>query len=362
MQAVKLSESACLPGLPIFPAKCGKNCSRMDCDIVEDEFELFKAFSAGPANRNQGKEYSSLPCTPKLPKCRFSGDQHTDYTLSERLIPEHEGSSEGDMSAEQDNNMDGPYSDTTGANGAIPMCDLRVEITDTDGQCNESDQTSQFSHRDGQGGAKPKTRYLDATYGLGGGYEPRTSPRVQRSYSCRRAQDMPRRGGCGGSAKGASDWGNKPAFSNRQRSQSFKVKFSMPHEDKQQEYEIYKVRQFSTTSKGIVTSRGESFKIRRSPSHTLIDEESAQIAYGSSSSSQNPPSRSPSLRSSGMHPSHPGLDVAEAQPAAEPDYYRVFVWGKEGVGKTSIKNQLLTSEYLANSDGRCLLCAILCFG
>ena len=101
--------------------------------------------------------------------------------------------------------------------------------------------------------------------------------------------------------------------------------------------EIYRLRSFSTTSKGIIVNTGDSFRSR-----------STSSVY-SSGSEQYP--LSPSSRTSSSH----SRDSFGIGPPTVP--FSVTVLGAPGVGKTALTQQFMTSEYLGGFDtsiGECI--------
>nr|KAG5707529.1 hypothetical protein BaRGS_012033 [Batillaria attramentaria] len=94
---------------------------------------------------------------------------------------------------------------------------------------------------------------------------------------------------------------------------------------------IRRVRSFKTTSKGVVVNRGDSFKKKSTHSlmstgSTVTDADSR--ARGNSGNNNSPLATGP----------------------AAPAYFRVNMMGAAGVGKTSLAQQFLTSEYIGHDD------------
>lgn len=109
--------------------------------------------------------------------------------------------------------------------------------------------------------------------------------------------------------------------------------------------DFHLVRNFSVTSKGII-NRGDSFRCKsRSTSlcstPTSPGSEDAFPAFSNNSTSASP---STSTASQGSTP--PVL------PEQQPNIPKFVVWlvGTNGVGKTSIRNQFMTSEYICQND------------
>ena len=93
--------------------------------------------------------------------------------------------------------------------------------------------------------------------------------------------------------------------------------------------DIYRLRSFSTTSKGIVINRGDSVRSRSTNSVCSSEGEQLPPAHSSRTSSTH------SRESFGLVP------VIS---------FRVTVLGAAGVGKTAITQQFMTSEYLGGFD------------
>ena len=89
------------------------------------------------------------------------------------------------------------------------------------------------------------------------------------------------------------------------------------------------VRSFTTSSRGIV-NRGDSVKKKRHNPHQQSQEQQQQPSKSSADDATTNPSQIP--RNSDAH--------------------RVYIIGEQGVGKTALINQFLTSEYMgAAADG-----------
>ena len=93
--------------------------------------------------------------------------------------------------------------------------------------------------------------------------------------------------------------------------------------------DIYRLRSFSTTSKGIVINRGDSVRSR-----------SINSVYSSEGEQFN---LSPSSRTSSTH-SRECFGLVPVIP------FKVTVLGATGVGKTAFTQQFMTSEYLGGFD------------
>lgn len=127
------------------------------------------------------------------------------------------------------------------------------------------------------------------------------------------------------------------------------------------EVEIYRVRSFSTTAKGIV-KHGDSFKIRSSPAHKkllLQDLEEQELQQQQQPHIQ--PLPSPIHPPMTFHPSDaspgeqkeitgPEVIIGEITESPEPQLIRVLISGSPGVGKTQLTQQFMTSDYLGNRD------------
>lgn len=99
------------------------------------------------------------------------------------------------------------------------------------------------------------------------------------------------------------------------------------------EIRLRRVRSFKTTSKGVVVNRGDSFK--KKSTHSLM-------STGSTVTEANSRTRGNSINNnSGLDPSHSPVG---------PAYFRVYMMGAAGVGKTSLAQQFLTSEYIGHEE------------
>jgi len=136
--------------------------------------------------------------------------------------------------------------------------------------------------------------------------------------------------------------------------------------DAEQRGRLRRVRSFTTRS-GTVVNRGDSFKVRHSDGETRRGRDDprgadqrggdprAGVVAGDWALSR--PSRSAAATASrhGAPPSDYD-DVTSSVVTGDDDVtttdtsYTVVVLGSDGVGKTTIIQQLLTSEYLANKD------------
>lgn len=148
---------------------------------------------------------------------------------------------------------------------------------------------------------------------------------------------------------------------------------------------VYRVRNFSTKS-GSVVNRGDSIKVRRG--HKAPPENGSAKVAGRRSSSDSARDRRNTVSRQGSRAgteyadsdglsvsavggsllpdgqddgASPEDDVAETGAVTssttrskrnldETDVYKVLVLGSQGVGKTTLVEQLMTSEYLANQD------------
>jgi len=150
---------------------------------------------------------------------------------------------------------------------------------------------------------------------------------------------------------------------------------------------VYRVRNFSTKS-GSVINRGDSIKVRRGPKATPENGSAKSDRRASSDSAgrdrRNPPvSRQGSRAATEYNMDSDGLSLSTVGASLLPDgqddgpcpendteetganmvettrpkrhidetdVYKVLVLGSQGVGKTTLVEQLMTSEYLANQD------------
>ena len=143
---------------------------------------------------------------------------------------------------------------------------------------------------------------------------------------------------------------------------------------------VYRVRNFTTKS-GSVINRGDSIKVRRGHKTAAAAEDgSARVSRRASSDSASRDRRdlvsrqssrvvtdhddsdgvSPSTAAASLLPdgqddggqaSEDDLAASSAHRRAEDiEVYKVLVFGSQGVGKTTLVEQLMTSEYLANKD------------
>lgn len=109
---------------------------------------------------------------------------------------------------------------------------------------------------------------------------------------------------------------------------------------------VRRVRSFKTTSKGVV-NRGDSYK-RKKEKHAIlcsgiVRDESPEVSssdiHGFGGSGSRLSCHSGSSRSS-------PIDIREPEPVS---CYNVVVLGPTGVGKTSLTDQFMTSEYIGAS-------------
>ena len=133
-----------------------------------------------------------------------------------------------------------------------------------------------------------------------------------------------------------------PSKSNMRRPQSMKETCnSQGHSpsdlDSQEPSPFYRVRSFKSNSKGII-NRGDSFKRKRQFGSS-----------GSVDSTTSCPDRVTQMRHDWSHGSR-GSSVASSLDIDSPASFRVVILGAPGVGKTSIIQQFLTSEYMGNED------------
>ena len=107
------------------------------------------------------------------------------------------------------------------------------------------------------------------------------------------------------------------------------------------ELNFYRVRSFTSTSRGII-NRGDSFKRRKrmTASNLSID------STGSCPERLTQLRRTWSTQSQGSR----GSSVNSSLDADTPTSFRVIILGAPGVGKTAIIQQFMTSEYMGNVD------------
>lgn len=113
--------------------------------------------------------------------------------------------------------------------------------------------------------------------------------------------------------------------------------------DKQMQEPLERVRSFKMTSKGLI-NRGDSF--RRKSNGSIA-------STGSSKASQNERKRQ-------RIPSDNSEETAcscDTSSITAPGYYRVVMLGSEGVGKSALTTQFMTSEYIGAFD----ICSGKCF-
>ncbi|KAK8378993.1 hypothetical protein O3P69_009619 [Scylla paramamosain] len=126
--------------------------------------------------------------------------------------------------------------------------------------------------------------------------------------------------------------------------------------------EIYRLRSFSITSKGII-NRGDSIISKRSRSNTSVcsttssvSEETRRQSIGGEPSLPSRPSPRPSSRSGRSGERSPfegsccGSSYVSSESSLEVAKYRVVLLGETGVGKSSLVNQFMTSEYINTYD------------
>ena len=178
--------------------------------------------------------------------------------------------------------------------------------------------------------------------------------RLGRSYSCK-PRTKPRSSAMGG-AGGGKDAKEGAA---RPRSGSAAHVFKTPvtrHSSLTTpaifgdgEVEIYRVRSFTTTAKGIV-KHGDSFKIRSSPAprtKSMMRHKEPDIVVATSppDSRSDADSSLTSREDASLEP-----DIPEVPEKEEAEVYKVLITGSPGVGKTALTQQFKTSDYLGNRD------------
>ena len=109
--------------------------------------------------------------------------------------------------------------------------------------------------------------------------------------------------------------------------------------------EYVRVRTFSTSAKGII-NRGDSFKKRSQQNLELACQAPAgAVVPPASDLALEPRNRSWSNTSAGSSVASSSCSVPSS-----PRLHKVVVMGAQGVGKTSIIHQFMTSEYMGNAD------------
>ena len=126
--------------------------------------------------------------------------------------------------------------------------------------------------------------------------------------------------------------------------------------------EIYRVRSFTTTHKGFL-NRGDSFKIR-SPAcrrsmirHRQDSRATLELSHSFALNSADGEAESQNENFLNLEDlelvAQPEEDIAEEEREeldTIPTIYKVLLSGTSGVGKTALRQQFMTSEYLGNAD------------
>ncbi|XP_021921879.1 mucin-5AC-like isoform X2 [Zootermopsis nevadensis] len=126
---------------------------------------------------------------------------------------------------------------------------------------------------------------------------------------------------------------------------------SMPNTDVEEEY--YRLRHFSITGKGVV-NRGDSLKSRRSRSNNSVTSSNSShstehlTAGGGAVVTTGGSSYPGSARTSATTSLASSRESSTSNPG--PTGYKVVMLGSAGVGKSSLINQFMTSEYLHAYD------------
>ncbi|KAH3714665.1 GTP-binding protein REM 1-like [Dreissena polymorpha] len=102
---------------------------------------------------------------------------------------------------------------------------------------------------------------------------------------------------------------------------------------------LRRVRSFKTTSKGGIVNRGDSFK----RSANSINSNGSVIPCEQGANNALSQSRQ---RIDSTHSKDSGTAVSNCS-SLEPDVFKVAILGDKGVGKTSLTNQFMTSEFVA---------------
>ncbi|XP_071549915.1 uncharacterized protein [Panulirus ornatus] len=117
--------------------------------------------------------------------------------------------------------------------------------------------------------------------------------------------------------------------------------------------ELYRLRSFSITSKGVV-NRGDSLISKRSRSNTSVCSTASRLS--ASNLSVHTLTSRPSSRSGRSGERSPfegsccGSSYVSSESSLEIAKYRVVLLGESGVGKSSLVNQFMTSEYINTYD------------
>ena len=106
---------------------------------------------------------------------------------------------------------------------------------------------------------------------------------------------------------------------------------------------LYRVRSFSTSSKGLI-NRGDCLRVR-----TTSNNLSSEKKTSTSSSGSDLPEVAPS-RTSKMDLKSGGTFHCVCAKLSAPPVYKVLVLGASNVGKTSLTQQFMTSEYMGQED------------
>lgn len=101
--------------------------------------------------------------------------------------------------------------------------------------------------------------------------------------------------------------------------------------EKENEESLRRVRSFKTTSKGALVNRGDSFKRKTQKERLLI----------------NSSTREDNINGGGNNNK---VTVTLTDKSFGPCLYRVVMLGPGGVGKTSLTEQFMTSEYIGPTD------------
>lgn len=118
---------------------------------------------------------------------------------------------------------------------------------------------------------------------------------------------------------------------------SFSHSFSVPGDPR----DFQRLRNFSVTSKGVI-NRGDSFRAKTKTSSAQkiasdTDEKALSVADLPQNATQNEPQKADYVCS------------AESSTPSAP-LFRVWILGSPGVGKSSLKQQFMTSEYICEND------------
>ncbi|XP_045192092.2 GTP-binding protein REM 1-like [Mercenaria mercenaria] len=123
------------------------------------------------------------------------------------------------------------------------------------------------------------------------------------------------------------------------RSQHLSVSFEDINRRETTQQPLQRVRSFKTTSKGGIVNRGDSFK----RSSNSINSTGSAIVNTDNAVNSGPSNRP---RANSTH-SKESANAESIASSSETQIYKVAMLGDKGVGKTSLTNQFMTSEFVA---------------